>query len=284
MKHIYFLIIFFLSQPLLADSSVWLVESDRSRLFLAGTIHVLRASDFPLPDAFDSAYKQSQILSFETDIAGSSTPEFQMQVMQAVTLAPGKTLKDFISAQTFAQLETRFRANNMSLQQFAGYKPGMVSMTLTMLELKKLGVGEHGVDQHYFDRARQDNKTTLALETLQQQLDFIANMGKGQEDLMLQQTLEDIESLPQLFGSMVSSWREGDMKQLEELVIQPMKEFDSIYQELLVKRNQDWLPQVVDYLKTPQTEMVLVGSAHLIGEDGLVKQLKKAGYRVTQLN
>ena len=62
------------------------------------------------------------------------------------------------------------------------------------------------------------------------------------------------------------------------------EEFETLYQELLVQRNLNWLPQIFDYMKTPQTEMVLVGSAHLIGEDGLIKHLKQAGYQVTQLN
>jgi len=52
----------------------------------------------------------------------------------------------------------------------------------------------------------------------------------------------------------------------------------------LVQRNLNWLPQIMDYLKTPETEMVLVGSAHLLGKDGLIKLLKQAGLKITQLD
>ena len=284
MKLTFFAFIF-ITQPVFAASPVWLVESGQNRLFLAGTIHVLRASDYPLPEAFETAYKQSQVLAFETDIGETASPAFQLQLMQAVTLGPEQTLQDFLSPQTYAKLETHFNANKLSIKQFARFKPSMVAMTLTLLELKKLGAGERGVDQDYFDKAQRDNKKAIALETLQQQINFIANMGKGQEDLMIQQTLEDIDSLSIQFPSMVKSWRKGDIKQLEELFVKPMKEeFETLYQELLVQRNLNWLPQIFDYMKTPQTEMVLVGSAHLIGEDGLIKHLKQAGYQVTQLN
>jgi uncharacterized protein YbaP (TraB family) len=57
-----------------------------------------------------------------------------------------------------------------------------------------------------------------------------------------------------------------------------------MYQQLLVKRNQAWMPQIEAFLQTPETEMVLVGSAHLLGSDGLLIQLEKAGYTVTQLD
>ena len=274
-----------ISQTIFAASPVWLVESNGNRLFLAGTIHILRASDYPLPGAFDKAYKQSQILSFETDIGESASPAFQQRLLQALTLKQGQSFRNFISAKTYAKLDAAFKSNNLDINQFSRFKPPMVALTLTLIELKKLGASGHGVDQSYFQKAQQDNKKTLALEGLQQQIDFIANMGKGQEDLMMQQTLEDISTLNAQFSSMVNGWRKGDLKQLKEILVDPMqKDFETLYQELLVKRNLNWLPQIHQYLKTPATEMVLVGSAHLVGEDGLIKHLTSAGYKVTQLN
>ena len=56
MKLTFFAFIF-ITQSVFAASPVWLVESGQNRLFLAGTIHVLRASDYPLPEAFETAYK-----------------------------------------------------------------------------------------------------------------------------------------------------------------------------------------------------------------------------------
>ncbi len=283
LKHIFFFLI--ITQPALASSPVWLVESARNHLFLAGTIHVLRASDHPLPTAFETAYKQSQILTFETDIGETKTPAFQQQVIKAVTLNQNQSLQDLLSPQTQKELNAYFLKNNMNLNQFSRFKPSMIAMTLTLIELRKLGAGSHGIDQYYFDKAKNDQKKILALETLQQQINFLAHMGEGQEDLMIQQTLKDIDSLSSQFPQMISSWRKGDRKQLETLFVEPMqKEFDAVYQQLLVQRNAAWMPQIINYLKTPETEMVLVGAAHLVGSDGLITQLKQAGYKITQLD
>ena len=52
----------------IADSSVWKVQSDDSVLYIGGTCHVLRESDFPLPEEFQKAYEASATLVFETDI------------------------------------------------------------------------------------------------------------------------------------------------------------------------------------------------------------------------
>ena len=284
MKYAFF-ILFLLTRSAFASSPVWLVETGHSRLYLAGTIHLLRETDYPLPAAFNSAYTQSSLLVFETDIDTTRQAAFQQQMMAAVSLPPGKQIDQFFSPQTLRKLETYLHARQLSLKQFSNLKPSMLSMTLTLMELDKLGVGSFGVDQFYYNQARRDRKTTLELESAQQQIEFLASMGEGQEDLMIEQTLEDIDTLAEQFPVMIKSWREGDIAQLEALFIEPMKnEFNAVYQQLLVQRNQNWMPQINALLKTADTEMVLVGCAHLIGKDGLVDELRKAGLRVTQLD
>ena len=161
----------------------------------------------------------------------------------------------------------------------------MIAITLTFHELRKIGAGSHGVDQYYFQQAEQDGKPTLALETNQQQLKFLSEMGKGQEDLMIEQTLEEIQTLHTLFDDMVTSWRSGDVEQLKSLFVDPMRDkFEPVYQQLLVQRNHNWLPKIINYLSDPDTEMILVGSAHLVGENGLLQLLQQQGYRITQLD
>ena len=83
---------------------------------------------------------------------------------------------------------------------------------------------------------------------------------------------------------MIKYWRSGESVKLDSLVNQPMKkESAKIYQSLVVDRNNNWIPKIKKYLQTSETEFVLVGAAHLIGEDGIVNQLKKQGFKVTKL-
>lgn len=80
---------------------------------------------------------------------------------------------------------------------------------------------------------------------------------------------------------MIASWKAGDLDTLDNAFSERMrKETPAVYQSLVVERNQKWLPQIAEMLKTPEIEMVLVGSLHLSGKDGLLVQLKKAGYKV----
>lgn len=285
MKTFLLLTLYALSLPLQASSPVWLVESGSTKLFLAGTVHILRDSDYPLPRAFETAYARAQTLAFETDIAATQDTSFQQRLLKAIALPKGTSLKQLLKPQTLDRLQTYLQENQLGLNQFAGLKPSMIAMTMTMIELKKLGVGSQGVDNYFYQKARQDGKPTLALESVQKQIDFLAQMGQGQEDLMILQTLNEIETLETEFSHMLRSWRQGDTQKLEELFITPMKnDFGPIYQQLLVKRNRNWLPQLIEYMQTPEIEMVLVGSAHMPGQDGLLILLEKAGYQISQLD
>lgn len=285
MKPILLMLLSILAQASQADSPVWLVESASSRIYLAGTVHILRDSDYPLPTAFEKAYSNSQQLAFEIDIEETQNANFQLQMMQAIALPEGTTLAQVLAPETIQKLQTYLDDNGLQLDQFKGLKPSMIATTLTMIELKKLGVSNMGVDLYFYQKARQDNKQVLALESAEQQISFLAQMGQGQEDMMILQTLKEIETLDNEFSKMLTSWRQGDLQLLEEIFIAPMKtEFEPVYQQLLVTRNKNWLPQLKGYLKTAETEMVLVGSAHLPGEDGLLNLLKKSGYRISQLD
>src|SRR4051812_27844848 len=47
------------------QSSVWRVDKDGHHLYMGGTIHLLRKEDYPLPDVFEEAYRDSKKLVFE---------------------------------------------------------------------------------------------------------------------------------------------------------------------------------------------------------------------------
>lgn len=46
----------------------------------------------------------------------------------------------------------------------------------------------------------------------------------------------------------------------------------------MVRRNMNWLPAIKTMLETPEVEFILVGTAHLAGDDGLLTLLNAGGY------
>lgn len=269
----------------LAASPVWMIQSGQNKIYLVGTIHLLRTSDYPLPASIDQAFASASRLTFETDIAGSHSPQFARSMLQTLTLPSGKIQQDYLSKETFNSLKQGLAKHGIDINGLQNFSPVLSALTLTLRELAQLGVSSQGVDMHLYQKALQNGLPTEGLETLQQHLDYLGKMGKGREEQFVLQTLKDLKQSSELFEQMVSSWRQGDLKKIEHLFVQPTKQhFPNLYDQLLVERNNNWKPTLVRYLTTPEVEMVLVGSAHLAGDDGLLNLLKREGYQITQLD
>ena len=53
------------------------------------------------------------------------------------------------------------------------------------------------------------------------------------------------------------------------------------YKQLITDRNNDWLPKVEAMFNNDKNEFVLVGVAHLAGQDSLLTLLENKGYKVS---
>ena len=280
-----FLLLFAFSTSTNAETSVWTVTKNGNKLFIGGTVHLLVTSDYPLPAAYQKAYARSAKIVLETDMQKLQSAEFQATMMRELSYPGDVNLRQVIDQQTYKALEQFFTQRGIPMANIIGFKPGMVATMMTMVELQRLGLVGVGVDAYYNAKAINDEKLLGQLESVETQLNFIANMGVGQEDELLAYSLEDIVKLPNLMQAMKDAWRQGDMKTLEKIGITPFRvEFPSIYQALLVDRNNAWMPQIEAMLKTSEIEFVLVGALHLAGDDGLLSQLTSRGYKVELLH
>ena len=267
-----------------AQSPVWQVEKHGNLMFIGGSLHILTAEDYPLPPAFEAAYRQSGQLVFEADVSKMESPEFQQYLLREVSFSDGRNLREVLLADTYHAVEDFFVSRGVPMTSIDGFKPGMVAMLMTIVELQRLGINAAGVDAHLDQRAVLEQKPRGQLETVEQQVAFIANLGVGQEDEMLNYNLADMQRLSELWQSMTEAWRRGDLAWLEENIALPMRnDFPSVYQSLLVERNNAWIPQLEAMAKTAQVEFVVVGALHLSGAEGLLSQLAARGYRITQL-
>jgi len=267
-----------------AQSSVWKITSGDNTLYLGGTSHVLRQRDYPLPAEFDVAFAASRDVYFETDVGGMMDPAFQMTILSRGMYSDGTTLDRVLSPEAWKAVQDYCAKAGAPIAIFRGMRPWMFTVTLASLELQKLGVTQEGVDIHYFERAREQGKVTHGLETLDEHLGYLSDMGAGHENEMVLSSIEELQELPEMFDAMLTAWKSGDLAKIDETMLKDMRtEFPSVYEALIVDRNRKWLPKIDEMLKSEPTEMVLVGAAHLAGPDGILASLEKQGYGIEQI-
>jgi len=78
--------------------------------------------------------------------------------------------------------------------------------------------------------------------------------------------------------TMVRYWKEGDYKAMEKLALEipgEYPEFQPIMDKLYTERNIRMVGKIEEYLKTDKTYFVVVGAAHLIGDEGIINLLNE---------
>jgi uncharacterized protein YbaP (TraB family) len=267
-----------------AESSVWMAQKGKSVMYLGGTCHLLRETDFPLPPEFDTAYKASDIVVFETDIGKLQDPSVQQKFLAKAMYTDGSTVDKHLSALTYKELSAYCEANGIPLDALRQFKPSMLMVTLTVMELMKLGVTQQGVDQFIYERANTDRKNVEGLETVDQQFNYVLSMADGVEDAFVAYSLKDMKDVRQNYENLVNAWRLGDSARLDQLMIADLKtRMPMLYKKLITDRNRNWLPLIEAYQTSPRTRFILVGVGHLVGPDGIIETLRKNGYKVDKL-
>lgn len=268
-----------------AASSVWKITSADKSLYLGGTVHMLRQSDYPLPPQYNQAYAGADKLVFETDLAQLQTAGVQQRMQQAVRYADKGGLRQRISPALYQRIDKVWQQYGLPGELLNSLRPSGVIITLTMLNLKQIGVDAQGIDDFFHSRAVRDGKPVGGMETADQQISFLGAMGEGDEERFMAMSLDELEQSAGFIDELISAWRRGSLVDLDRLMVADMRrDFPEQYRTLLADRNRAWLPQIETMLKDQPVEFVLVGSGHLAGADGLLRQLKQRGYRIELLH
>ena len=268
-----------------AATSLWEVSKNDHLLYLGGTIHMLKKEDYPLPVEYDMAFNKAEKVVFETDIDAGKSPEFGAKMTRMLSYAPGQSLDKDINKKTLSILSKYLTSREMSIEAVINLKPTMVVLLMTVMELNRLGMSGIGVDEYYYKKAKSASKAVGYFESIDEQLNFLLTMGVGHENELIRKTIADMDRMESMINAMKAAWLAGDESKLAELSLADMqRDYPDLYQTLLVERNNNWIPQIEKMLLSREVELVLVGALHLVGNEGLLHQLRAKGYQVKQFH
>jgi uncharacterized protein YbaP (TraB family) len=200
----------------------------------------------------------------------------------------GKRLQDTLAPDTWRQLEAWAQRRGVPLENLQGLEAWFVSLTISLVEMQALGLDPKlGLDRHFAQRATEAGKPTEGLETGAQQIALFDGMDPRLQQQSLEDVLSDAGEMEENINRLHALWRQGDVDGLEAETNQRMREeYPALYARINRDRNLAWLPVIRKWLDGAGAEedvLVVVGALHLLGEDGLVRLLREAGYTVERL-
>lgn len=269
-----------------ADSTLhclWELHGKHNTVYLLGSIHTLRASDYPLAPAVLDAYRGAKSLVMEIDPNDLEAEDVQSEMLASATLTDGKTLHDIMGASRYAHAQTLAHEVGLDLSTFDQFAPWFVAEAISQMQLMQLGFDpSSGVEMYFLGRARTDGKSIAGLETAHDQLALFEGMSMETQANYLMSSLEQAHDLPKDVNDMVRAWQRGDMSWFETEMKSDLGRDPAVYQSLLVSRNRKWIARIERLLDDDENHLVIVGTAHLAGRDSVIDLLKKDGIGAVQ--
>jgi uncharacterized protein len=268
-----------------AASPVWAIRGDHNIVYLAGSVHLLKANDAGLPQAFDRAYTGSRALVMELDLGKVDPMEAAGWMMEHGTLPQGSNLRKAIGEERYRRVGAAATQLGLPMEMVDQFAPWVLGLQLMELQYTQLGFdSQSGVEEQLQHRARADSKPTSGLETLSEQLGVFESLSPEEQAKFLDLVVTEMRDMGSDTQAVVKAWRAGDAAKLAGLLGDEYKSFPALYRTLVTERNKRWVPQIERFLKEKDNYFVVVGALHLVGDGGLLELIRRDGFKAEQLN
>lgn len=253
-------------------------------MYLCGTIHILRESDYPLAPAYETAYADAQKLLFELPPDASKGSDMNARMQKIAALPDGTTLESVVGGELSAAVLKWAARHRLPPSTVTVFQPWYIALMIAAIEYGELGAQpDKGVDNYFEARAARDQKPGEGLETVEFQIGLFSKLSPAQQKELLQQTLDEVKTMGADFEKMIKAWKEGDVPVLHEMLFREAEQYPDLMDLFLINRNKAWLDRLDGFLKNGERVMVLVGAGHLTGKQGLIELLKARGHTVERV-
>ena len=281
--------------------------------YILGTFHLASESFLDEIPGMEQAFEGCDMVVGEIDHEEFTDQKLQMAMTQIMDAPPDSTLDKLLTSEEYALVEQEFNkylgVMGMKLEQMNTLNPNVIrSLILAMKgmqdiidsqELHEFQGLEDMIDMHALSninangnnrmdgavqkRAEEMGRTSVALESIEEQLDLLYNVPLTEQAKNLLEACKNPDlAKAQLTQSLalVKAYKSQDLAKIHSIITD--SEFvDAGTMDALriVDRNRNWIEKLVKMIPEHAC-LIYVGAAHLPGDQGLIQLLRDRGYTV----
>lgn len=262
---------------------MWVIRDDDSTIYLFGSVHAMRDGIAWFTPQIEKRFNSAGSLWLE--IADIDDKPRMMAVARKYMVNPNGHMTDGLSADEVRDLDQRLAKYGMSSQMLQGLHKWAVGLLLVQQQLAGMGLeSANGIDVTLLAKARAADMSVQGLETMEEQMSMLSPANAAEDTEALRMTLKEMDENPATLDDLIDGWVNGDAAKLEHYFVDKMKAEDPDgYQRLIVARNRNWVPRIEHMLDGKGTVFIAVGTAHLIGPDGVITLLGQDGVKAERV-
>lgn len=281
-----------------ATGRFWQATKGSDSIALIGTIHVY---DDRLNETFDTARSVLdgvELLLPELTMEDQAAMQTGLGKDTSVMLLPDNaTLVELLEPEVWEELSATLSDRGIPPAFASRMQPWFISMTMAAptCAMEAMQRGLTGLDVMVLQKAGFDGLPAQSLDDWPSLLDTLASDPLDQQMDLLRMSMLGRELDEDMFYTMLDRYfagRTAEVWYLSEYVASLVAGLDQdaakriqdeMHQELLVDRNNAWLPKIIAATADHDRIAVMVGAAHLPGDDGLLKLLETDGWTITPI-
>ncbi len=267
--------------PAASGGVFWRIESsDRPSSYLLGTIHsadprVATPQPFVL-----RAFENAAVLVMEMDLKADSF----LSLGAAMMFTDGRDLERLLGPDDFRRVAAAVAQHGLPEQILRRMKPWAV---LALISQPKT---QHGafLDMVLYQKAQAAGKPVVGLESAEEQVAVFDRMPMDDQLTMLRTASAQADQIAAMQNRMIETYMTGDLVAIAALADELAREDASGLNRRFIKRlnderNDRMLARMVPHIDQGGA-FIAVGALHLTGERGLLRQLRRRGYRLSPAN
>jgi uncharacterized protein len=241
--------------------------------YLFGTIHINCKNRLKFSAKRQESFAKAQQIYLELDF---DDPTLQKQIGQNTQMPPGKNLQKLLTPKQYKQARKYFADKlKLPLDFFSTTRPFILTSIATPSGLK---CPVDSWEEVIVKMAKQKKLEVRGLESVKDQFAVFDTISLKEEAAMLMEVINNPTKNKQEFLKLIAAYNNEDLNLLEKITKSDpkAKKFNA---SLLDDRNRKWIPIITREAKSKPTFFGF-GAAHLVGSEGVIALLQKAGYTV----
>jgi uncharacterized protein YbaP (TraB family) len=263
---------------------MWKISSATHSAYLVGSVHLGSKQMYPLPAVVEDAFRASSVLIVEVDIRHVDPAQMQ-QLLLAGAYPAGDDLFQHITPQTRSRLESYFGAAHLPPELYSRVRPWALGLLIENIAMLKAGLNPNeGIDMHFLNEA--GDKRVDQVEDASWQIKLLSEMPDSLADQWITSAITQAEGSNEHWTKLATYWSRGQVAEMDAMLasesLKDSAQARAFERKLREERNPHMTDRLERCLRSDESCFMVVGAAHVIGKEGILKQLQARGYKVEQ--
>lgn len=265
-----------------AAPAMWEVSDADSKVWLFGSMHALPEGVEWRTPLLDEKLATAELVYFEADIGPLGMVGILLKSLMLGFAGAEKPWTERLTPAENATITRAITPLGLKLSDLGAYPPWVAQTVIDDKVLRETGFDvERGADAVLQGELPKERKAYF--ESAGEQMDMMSAEGERAQIDRLLRDIANLRQLPSDLRALENAWSSGDVGGLiHEVETDPS--IDAAFQQsMLVDRNFSWVSKIKELLAQNQQDLIIVGAAHLAGEQSVTAALEAAGFTVERI-